>query len=153
MQRFYFTDGTTTLELRYVIECAGLNMPPIELTSTRGFGQDGFSVHSVAYGARPFSILFDVRGANAAAAMAERRAVSAFFGTKTAKRFIYEADTFEVYLKDVYIAGAYETGAKEKRILNGTLQFIAASPLFRRDIPFSSGGLGISIKGVSFFRL
>ncbi|GEM_PF-4693497 len=146
MQRFIFTDdlegknspGTKTIELLHVLEVKGLNGMPSTINGSKAYGKDGITVSSVTMDARPFSILFDILGENFEAAATERRALTSFFGNKKPKRFEYSRDDFKVYLKDVYPAGVYETGVNEKRILNGTMQFIATNPYLKRDIPFSS---------------
>lgn len=145
MQRFIFTDdldgknspGSKTIELKHVLEVTGLNGMPVTLNSTNPYGKDGIVVSSITMDARPFSIQFDILGKNFEEAAEERRALTAFFGNKKPKRFEYTRDGFTVYLKDVYLAGVYETGASENRILNGTMQFIATNPYFRKDIDLS----------------
>lgn len=141
MQRFIFQeadDETRQIELMHVVEVTGLNGMPVNINSTKAYEQDGVTVSSLTMDARPFSIKFDILGEDFKAAAAERRALTAFFGNKKPKKFIYLRDDFRLYLKDVYPAGIYETGVNEKRILNGTMQFLAANPYFRKDISMPS---------------
>lgn len=146
MQRFIFTDdldgensvASKTIELKHVLEVAGLNGMPSTINSTKPYGKDGIAVSSVTMDARPFSIQFDILGKDFKEAADERRELTAFFGNKKPKRFEYTRDDFTVYLKDVYPASVYETGVAEKRILNGTMQFVSTNPYLKRDIPLTS---------------
>lgn len=141
MQRLFLTDGQTTIEFKNVVNFAGLDMPPVEISRSKGYGQDGVTVHMITFNERPFSISFDVRGQTYADAAEFRRQLSAFFGTKTPKRFIYRRGTRELFLEDVYMAAPYETGGLERRTLAGVLQLIATNPYLQRAISAPSVAL------------
>lgn len=141
MQRLFLTDGQTTIELENVIDFAGLDMPPVEVSRSKGYGQDGVTVHMVTFNERPLTISFDVRGQTYADAAELRRKLSAFFGIKTPKQFIYQRGSRELFLEDVYMASPYETGGLERRTLTGVLQLIATNPYLQRAISAPSVAL------------
>lgn len=138
MQRFFFTDGETTIELKNVTGVAGLDMPPRKIVTSQGFEQDGVTVRSITFAERPFSISLDMRGKNYAEAVEQRRELSRFFGTRKPKKFIYDRDDYQLFLEDVYMTQQFETGGKELHILSGVLQFVAANPFFQREINIPS---------------
>lgn len=140
-QSYKFTDGINTLELKYVTAVQGLGTPPVNIATSGVFNQDGVSFNSVWYQARPVTVSFDIRGNNYATAVAERRAVAQFFADKRPKTFIYTRNDWSVYLYPVYLAAPVDTGIDEIRILSASLQFLAANPYLKRDIPFSSVAL------------
>jgi phage-related protein len=136
-----FTDGVTTIELKYVTAVQGLGSPPVNIATSGVFNQDGVSVNSIWYQARPVTLSFDIRQANYAAAVAERRALIRFFADKQPKTFLYSRNNWTVYLSPVYLVAPIDTGIEEVRILSTSLQFLAANPYLKRDIPFSSVAL------------
>lgn len=123
------------LTLNWIKDVAGLGIPPVDLTNTRGFRQDGYLIQYAQYQARPFTIAFDIRGESYADVMAQRRAIIAFFGDKRTKTFTVTVDGADEYsLSNVYLSGQFDTGAKELRQLEGVLQFIAGDPFFYKAI-------------------
>ena len=141
MQRFYFEDEEQTIELTNVIDFAGLDAAAPQFSMHKGYKQDGVTMHDVSYDARRFSIQLDIRGDGYEAAAAARRELMAFFGKKTAKRFVYRRGTTELYLEDVYMAAPFETGGRERRTFTGLLQFIATNPYFQRPVTAPSMAL------------
>lgn len=137
-QKFEFTDGVNTVELKYVINATGMGIPPIDIETTQAYKQDGVTVQSVTYQSRAFTLEFDIRGANAAAAEAERKKVLEFFGNKGAKTFTYTRNGNKYYLSPVFMAAAYDPDMHELLAQTGTAQFIAGNPYYKRDIPYTS---------------
>jgi hypothetical protein len=119
------------LTLSWIKEIQGLGIPPMDLTTARGFRQDGHIVQYVQYQARPFTISFDIREDTYLLAAAERRRIIAFFGDKQPKTFSYTRGGVEYLLEDVYLVGSFDTGIREQRQLEGVLQFIAGDPFFK----------------------
>lgn len=144
-QTYKFTDGSRTIELKYVTAVQGLGSPPVSIATSGVFNQDGVGVNSVWYQARPVMLSFDIRQKNYAAAVAERRALIQFFADKRPKTFLYTRDDWAVYLYPVYLAAPIDTGVDEIRILSASLQFLAANPYLKRDIPFSSVALETAV--------
>ena len=138
MQRYIFSNGAETLELHYVSAVEGLGIPPVDIISTKGYKQDGVTVRNADYQPRVFSLSFGIAGKNYLAATEERRAITRFFADKLPKSFSYQRDNFSAYLYPVYLTGGYDTGIKKSRLIPGVMQFIAANPYFKRDIPHSS---------------
>jgi phage-related protein len=136
-----FTNGVNTIELKYVTAVQGLGSPPVNVATSGVFNQDGVMVNSVWYQARPVTLSFDIRQTNYAAAAAERRALIRFFADKQPKTFLYSRNNWAVYLSPVYLVAPIDTGIDEIRILSASLQFLAANPYLKRDIPFSSVAL------------
>lgn len=140
-QKYQFSDGVNVLDLKYVTAVQGLGTPPMNIATSGVFNQDGVSVNSVWYQARSVTITFDIRQNNYAAAVAERRALAQFFADKRPKKFLYTRNDWAIYLYPVYLAAPIDTGIEEIRILSASLQFLAANPYLKRDIPFSSVAL------------
>ena len=138
VQKYVFSNGVKSIELEYVRNIAGLGLPPVDITSSKGYRQDGVTVHSVEYQARPFTIEFDMRGDTYAAAIAELRALATFFADKGPKTFIYSRSGWTAYLYPVYLAGAYDPDMRELSVIAGSMQFIAANPYFKKDIDYDS---------------
>jgi hypothetical protein len=139
MQTYKFYNGSSYLELEYVTEGIGLGLAPVEIKTSKIYNQNGVRVNNVTYGARPFSLKFDLNKANAAAVIAERRNIIKFFADNGPKYFIFNRDGWEVYLYPVYIAAQFDTIMDEIRVRTGNiLQFIAENPFFKKDIPLSS---------------
>ena len=145
MQTYKFMDGVNTIELKYATAVQGLGTPPVNIATSSVFNQDGVSVNSVWYQARPVTIAFDIRQASYDAAVTERRALIRFFADKQPKTFVYTRDNWSVYLYPVYLVAPIDTGIDEIRILSGSLQFIAANPFLKNDIPFSSVALETAV--------
>ena len=138
MQRFIFYSDTDSLELRYVSEATGLGVPSVDIESTKGYRQDGVTVHGVDYQPRVFSLSFGVKGKNFLAAADERRKIARFFADKKPKKFVYMRDNFSVYLYPVYLMGGYETPIASSRLMPSVVQFMAGDPYFKNDIPATS---------------
>jgi phage-related protein len=142
MQRLFLADDERTIELNNVVDFAGLDAPQFDVSRSRGYGQDGATLNIVTLQERAFSISFDVRGQSYEDAAEQRRQLSAFFGTKKPKRFIYQRGSRRLFLENVYMAGApYETGGKERHVLSGILQMVALNPYLQRDIDSPSVAL------------
>ena len=138
MQRFIFYSDTDSLELRYVSEATGLGVPSVDIESTKGYRQDGVTVHGVDYQPRVFSLSFGIAGKNFLAAADERRKVARFFADKKPKKFVYMRDNFTAYLYPVYLMGGYETPIASSRLMPSVVQFMAGDPYFKNDIPATS---------------
>jgi hypothetical protein len=138
VQRYIFHSDTESLELKYVSEAEGLGVPPVDIESTKGYRQDGVTVHGVDYQPRVFTLSFGVAGKNFLAAANERRKVARFFADKKPKKFVYMRDNFTVYLYPVYLMGGYETPIASSRLMPGIVQFMAGDPYFKNDIPSTS---------------
>lgn len=130
----FVNEAGDTLVLKYVKDVAGLGVPPVDITNTRGFRQDGHTIQYVQYQARPFSFSFDLREATFELLAAERRKIAAFFGDKEPKTLIYEYAGLLYQLTNVYLAGTFDTGIREVRQLPAIMQFIAGDPYFYRPI-------------------
>lgn len=122
------------LTLNWIKDVAGLGIPPVDITNTRGFRQAGYTVQFAQYQHRPFTIAFDLRAENFQALAAQRRAIIAFFGDKQPKTFSYTRDGIEYQLTNVYLSAQFDTGIREARQLEGVLQFVAGNPYFIRAI-------------------
>lgn len=138
MQRYIFHSDTESLELKYVSEAEGLGVPPVDIESTKGYRQDGVTVHGVDYQPRVFSLSFGIAGKNFLAAADERRKVAGFFADKKPKKFVYMRDNFTAYLYPVYLMGGFETPIASSRLMPGIVQFMAGDPYFKNDIPATS---------------
>lgn len=133
-----FSNSVTTLALNYVKNIIGLGLAPVDIESMQSYRQDGSTVQSVTYQARPFTIDFDIRGSNAMAAELERKAVLNFFGEKGAKTFRYGRNGKQYYLFPVYMAAPFDPDIREFLSQSGSAQFLASNPYFKRDIPLNS---------------
>ena len=118
------------LTLNWIKDVAGLGIPPVDLTNTRGFRQHGYSIQYSQFQARPFTIAFDMRAENFQALALQRRAIIAFFGDGQPKTFSYTRDGVEYQLTNVYLSAAFDTGIRELRQYEGVLQFVAGDPFF-----------------------
>lgn len=138
MQRFVFYSDTSSIELRYVSEAEGLGVPPVDIESTKGYRQDGVTVHGVDYQPRVFTLSFGVKGKDFLAAADERRKITRFFADKKPKKFVYMRDNFTAYLYPVYLMDGYESPIASSRLMPGIVQFMAGDPYFKNDIPATS---------------
>ena len=146
MQKFIFSDGEKEIELKFVKSVIGLGIPPVNNAARpKGWRQDGATVQWSSYQERPFTLGFDVRGANYMAAVAERMAVIRFFADSTPKTFRYSRRGFAVILYPVYLAGPSESNMHEVGVIDNLMQFVAANPWFQKSIPSVSAALEIPV--------
>ena len=141
MQRYIFHSDAESLELKYVSEAEGLGVPLVDIESTKGYRQDGVTVHGVDYQPRVFTLSFGIAGKNFLAAADERRKVARFFADKKPKKFVYMRDNFTAYLYPVYLMGGFETPIASSRLMPSVVQFMAGDPYFKNDIPSTSAAI------------
>jgi hypothetical protein len=141
VQRYIFHSDAESIELKYVSGAEGLGVPPVDIESTKGYRQDGVTVHGVDYQPRVFTLSFGIAGKNFLAAADERRKVARFFADKKPKKFVYMRDNFTAYLYPVYLMGGFETPIASSRLMPSVVQFMAGDPYFKNDIPSTSAAI------------
>lgn len=138
-QTFAFENSLgETLTLQYVTAVKGLGLIAPEVPTNKIYGVDGVKVGTRSRPGRVFSLAFDIRQRTAAAAIAEREAITQFFADNEPKRFIYTRDGWEVYLYPVYRTGTFETEIDLVRKLSSVMQFLSENPHLKIDIPITS---------------
>lgn len=145
MFRFWFTDTDTSnaLELKRVVDVAGLGLPPVELSQI-GSGTDGTVVTNVKYGARPFTILFDTDDDNS---LGEMRRIGEYFADNKPKTFWVQddGDAEPKHLTPVYLSGAVNFDVTDKSVKEMVMPFVASDPWFKVNRPYTNerfeGGL------------
>jgi hypothetical protein len=139
-QRFIFSNGEKQIELQNIEAIEGLGLPPTELyTHPRGWRMDGANVQWSRYTERPFTIAFDFIGVTFEQVAAQRRELLRLFANKEACELICtREDGLVVTLTGIRMVAPTLHPLHEIPYMPEIMQFIAADPYFRREIPQSS---------------
>ena len=127
---YEFKKNGESLVIENITATEGLGFPAIDIASKpKGWRRDGQNIQWLTYTERIFSLSFDITDD----AIAERRAIYAFFADKGFCDFVATIDGKVYTLKNVVIAGDSDHSMMEGVMLPAVLQFMAGEPLFQLE--------------------